>query len=233
VSSSSAVPVTSNGCASAPLAWWCSPGSTVRSSHHHHEIVDDDGELGLRFQFALTARPGNELPVSETELAAQMTSAYRWPWRPPWPPCAPSWPGPAQEEPDERLPIPPETATETAAPASADRLLRKVDSLDNRRRHGRLHPRRRHAVRRGRPPFPATTAIRAGLNGLFSILDSMKHAIHRIWISTDTTLMEATVTYYMTGGRQVPIPVVYDPRAPDRELIADIRIVIDRVPMTA
>jgi Domain of unknown function (DUF1857) len=42
-----------------------------------NEIVDDDGELGLRFQFALTARPGNELPVSETELAAQMTSAYQ------------------------------------------------------------------------------------------------------------------------------------------------------------
>jgi len=41
-----------------------------------NEIVDDDGELGLRFQFAL-ARPGNELPVSETELAAQMTSAYQ------------------------------------------------------------------------------------------------------------------------------------------------------------
>ncbi len=42
-----------------------------------NEIVDDDGELVLRFQFALTARPGDELPVTEAELAAQMTTAYQ------------------------------------------------------------------------------------------------------------------------------------------------------------
>jgi hypothetical protein len=45
-------------------------------------------------------------------------------------------------------------------------------------------------------------------------------------------LMEATVTYYMTGGRQVPIPVVTILERRD-ELIADIRIFIDRVPMMA
>ena len=41
-----------------------------------NEIIED-GDLSLRFQFALTARPGDELPVSEEELGAQMVSAYQ------------------------------------------------------------------------------------------------------------------------------------------------------------
>jgi ketosteroid isomerase-like protein len=129
------------------------------------------------------------------------------------------------------LPIPTETATETAALAWLTGFYAKVDSLDIDGVMAGFTP---DAVMQfgADDPVSGHDAIRGGLNGLFSILDSMKHAIHRVWISTDTTLMEATVTYYMTGGRQVPIPVVTILERRD-ELIADIRIFIDRVPMTA
>ncbi|WP_433799879.1 AtaL-like protein [Actinomycetospora sp. CA-084318] len=42
-----------------------------------NEIVEHDGELGLRFRFALVIRPGDELPISEAELAEQMVGAYQ------------------------------------------------------------------------------------------------------------------------------------------------------------
>ena len=42
-----------------------------------NDILDEDGELGLRFQFALTVRPGHTIPITEEELAEQMVSAYR------------------------------------------------------------------------------------------------------------------------------------------------------------
>ena len=42
-----------------------------------NEILEDGGELALRFQFALAIRPGDELPVSEDELARQMVTAYQ------------------------------------------------------------------------------------------------------------------------------------------------------------
>ena len=38
-----------------------------------------DGELGLRFQFALVIAPRHQLPISEDELARQMVTAYRPP----------------------------------------------------------------------------------------------------------------------------------------------------------
>ena len=42
-----------------------------------NEIVEHDSELGLRFRFALVIRPGDELPISEAELAEQMVGAYQ------------------------------------------------------------------------------------------------------------------------------------------------------------
>jgi hypothetical protein len=42
-----------------------------------NEILEDGDELALRFQFALAIRPGDELPVSEDELARQMVTAYQ------------------------------------------------------------------------------------------------------------------------------------------------------------
>lgn len=42
-----------------------------------NEIVEDDGELGLKFQFALAIRPGVELPITEGELSRQMVGAYQ------------------------------------------------------------------------------------------------------------------------------------------------------------
>ena len=41
-----------------------------------NEILEENGELSLRFQFALTVAPGTELPITEAELAEQMQSAY-------------------------------------------------------------------------------------------------------------------------------------------------------------
>ena len=42
-----------------------------------NEILEEGDELALRFQFALAVRPGDELPVSEDELARQMVTAYQ------------------------------------------------------------------------------------------------------------------------------------------------------------
>lgn len=40
-------------------------------------LEEDDGELSVRFQFALTVRPGDALPITEQELSAQMISSYQ------------------------------------------------------------------------------------------------------------------------------------------------------------
>ena len=80
-------------------------------------------------------------------------------------------------------------------------------------------------------PVAGRAAIGAGLTGLFSMLTSMTHTIHKIWTSGSTTLMEATVTYHLAGGGDVPIPVVTILERPD-ELIAGIRIFLDRTPLS-
>ena len=41
-----------------------------------NEILDQDGELSLRFQFALNVAPDTDLPINETELSEQMQTAY-------------------------------------------------------------------------------------------------------------------------------------------------------------
>ena len=81
------------------------------------------------------------------------------------------------------------------------------------------------------PPLAGAEAIRAGLSGLFSVLDSMRHRFRRVWLSGDTTLLEATVTYHRSDGEVVPIPVL---TIIDRtgELISDMRVYIDQVPMS-
>jgi hypothetical protein len=42
-----------------------------------NEILETDGELTLRFRFALVIRPGDDLPVTEEELSIQMRAAYQ------------------------------------------------------------------------------------------------------------------------------------------------------------
>ncbi|QJY44477.1 SRPBCC family protein [Pseudonocardia broussonetiae] len=42
-----------------------------------NEVLESDGELTLRFGFALVIRPGDDLPVTEEELSVQMTAAYQ------------------------------------------------------------------------------------------------------------------------------------------------------------
>lgn len=42
-----------------------------------NEILEVDGELTLRFRFALVIRPGDDLPVTEEELSVQMRAAYQ------------------------------------------------------------------------------------------------------------------------------------------------------------
>ncbi|QKV80742.1 AtaL-like protein [Amycolatopsis sp. Hca4] len=42
-----------------------------------NEILEENGELSLRFQFALAVRPGDELPVTDEELARDMATAYQ------------------------------------------------------------------------------------------------------------------------------------------------------------
>jgi hypothetical protein len=42
-----------------------------------NEIVTDGDALTIVFQFALTVRPGDSIPVTEQQLSAQMVSAYR------------------------------------------------------------------------------------------------------------------------------------------------------------
>ncbi|MGW4057746.1 AtaL-like protein [Amycolatopsis sp. NPDC004747] len=42
-----------------------------------NEILEENGGLSLRFQFALAVRPGDELPVTDQELARDMATAYQ------------------------------------------------------------------------------------------------------------------------------------------------------------
>jgi len=42
-----------------------------------NEITEEDGELGLRFKFALVISPGAELPITEEQLSAEMVTAYK------------------------------------------------------------------------------------------------------------------------------------------------------------
>ena len=42
-----------------------------------NQIVTDGDALTIVFQFALTVRPGDSIPVTEQQLSAQMVSAYR------------------------------------------------------------------------------------------------------------------------------------------------------------
>jgi len=42
-----------------------------------NEITEQDGELGLRFKFALVISPGAELPITEEQLSAEMVTAYK------------------------------------------------------------------------------------------------------------------------------------------------------------
>jgi hypothetical protein len=42
-----------------------------------NEMLEQDGELSLRFQFALAVRPGDNLPVTDEELARDMVTAYQ------------------------------------------------------------------------------------------------------------------------------------------------------------
>ena len=51
------------------------PDRRARPGHDHQRDTEQDGELGLRFQFALVA-PGTDLPITEAELSDQMKTAY-------------------------------------------------------------------------------------------------------------------------------------------------------------
>src|SRR5947209_17672154 len=42
-----------------------------------NEITEENGELGLRFKFALVISPGAELPITEEQLSAAMTAEYK------------------------------------------------------------------------------------------------------------------------------------------------------------
>jgi len=42
-----------------------------------NEITEQDGELELRFKFALVISPGAELPITEEQLSAEMVTAYK------------------------------------------------------------------------------------------------------------------------------------------------------------
>ena len=42
-----------------------------------NEITEENGELGLRFQFALVISPGADLPITEDQLSAEVATAYK------------------------------------------------------------------------------------------------------------------------------------------------------------
>ena len=42
-----------------------------------NEITEENGELGLRFQFAVVISPGADLPITEDQLSAEVATAYK------------------------------------------------------------------------------------------------------------------------------------------------------------
>ena len=103
-----------------------------------NEILEEDGELGLRFQFALVIAPGRRTCRSpRTSWPGQMRRPTWPPSKRPWPPCASgSW-----SRSDEHR------ATPVEAPIWLTSLLRQGRRARHRGRRWRLLPRRDDAVR--------------------------------------------------------------------------------------
>ncbi len=75
-------------------------------------------------------------------------------------------------------------------------------------------------------------AIRARLTWIFSSYRRMEHAFLHVWVSGDTVLLEATVTYELLDGRAIPVPALTVIEYCDG-LIRDLRIFTDPTPLQA
>ena len=82
-------------------------------------------------------------------------------------------------------------------------------------------------------PVHGREACRDALAGFYDTISGLRHEIAEQWQQDSATIVEATVTYTRTDGRDVPVPVVTIYRTNADDLIADYRVYIDLAPVFA
>ncbi|GAA4203376.1 nuclear transport factor 2 family protein [Actinocatenispora rupis] len=82
-------------------------------------------------------------------------------------------------------------------------------------------------------PLSGREAIAAGLTAFYATLSGLRHDIRNEWTVGADTVVEATVTYSLPDGREVPVPAVTIFHTDGGGLIDDYRIFIDLAPLAA
>lgn len=189
-----------------------------------NDIVEDGDALAVVFQFALTVRPGDTIPVTEQELSAQMVSAYE---------TAVETTLAAVRAALPAANAVPATASTSAKSVEAPEWLvdfyKKVDALDadsvvaSFAAEGRMQF-------GSNDPMVGHDALRAGVGWVFSNYRRMTHDFANVWVSGDTVLLEATVSYELPDARTVPLPALTVIDRRDGE-IESLRIFSEPIPL--
>jgi hypothetical protein len=189
-----------------------------------NEIVEDADGLAVVFQFALTVRPGDTIPVTEQELSSQMVSAYQTAVGTTLAAVR------AALRSGETVPM---TASRPSGVADAPSWLtdfyKKVDALDVDAAAAGFAA--GGSMRFGsNEPMVGHDAVRAGLAWVFSNYRRMTHDFTNVWVNGDTVLLEATVSYELPDGHVVPLPALTVIERRDGK-IENLRIFSEPIPL--
>ena len=90
------------------------------------------------------------------------------------------------------------------------------------------------------PALQGRPAIEAAIAGFFASFVSLRHEARGAFLTNDTLILEAIVTYTRHDGQTVTVPAVTifhlagaQPNDPDRPLADDCRIYVDLTPLYA
>jgi hypothetical protein len=82
-------------------------------------------------------------------------------------------------------------------------------------------------------PVCGRARCREALAAVYARISGVRHQIVERWQHGAATIVEASVTYVRTDGREVTLPVVTIYRTDDEDLIFDYRVYIDPAPVFA
>lgn len=90
------------------------------------------------------------------------------------------------------------------------------------------------------PPLSGRTAIQTAIAQFFTTFTALRHESRGVWLTDDTLILEAVVTYTRHDAREVSIPAVTifhlagaSPDDKERPLADDCRIYVDLTPLYA
>lgn len=123
------------------------------------------------------------------------------------------------------------TTAHVDAPAWLVDFYRAVDALDLEGTLAGFAP--DASMRYGSmDPMEGREAVRGGLTWLYTYYRGIRHEFRHVWVSGDTVVLEATVTYGHPDGREVSVPVVSILEHRDG-IVDDLRIFLDPSPIEA